>query len=406
VIALHGRVVASRRQCVVARLRGARIGDRVAIGAVPATVVAVGGERVDLLPHGDTDCVARGDDVVLEDGGGRCILGIPLLGRAIDGAGLPLDGLPPPQGRRSARGRAPLPSERAPLRAPLWTGVRAIDGLLTLVRGMRLGIFGPPGTGKSRLLESIARDIDADAVVIALVGERGSEAQARIAACDGRTTVICSPSDRSAGERLAAGELALAHASVLRSSGLDVAVVFDSLARYAEAARELALAGGEMPGRGGYPPGVWPQLAALCEQAGATANGSITLIATVLSDAADAADPLAEAARSYLDGHIVLARRRAERGAFPAIDVPASLSRPMAAAVEAPHRAAAARVRAALARLEDSREARELGLPSGEPQLARAVAAESDLEAFLRQGPQSVPACETLDALARIADTV
>lgn len=344
--------------------------------------------------------------LALEDGAERSVLGVPLLGRAIDGMGKALDGRAPPQGRRIAHGRVPLPAERAPLGRPLWTGIRAIDGLLTLARGMRIGIFGPPGSGKSRLLEAIAQGIDADAVVIALVGERGNEARARIAACDGRTTVICAPSDRSAGERLAAGDLALAHAMALRDYGLDVAVVFDSLARYVDAARQVALASGDLPGRGGYPASVWPRLAALCERAGATARGSITLIATVLSDAVDAADPLAEAARSYLDGHIVLARRRAERGAFPAIDVPASLSRPMPDAVDGRHQAAARRVRAALARLEDSREARELGLRSAEPELARAVAAEAGLEAFLRQGPEAVSAAETLDDLFRIADTV
>jgi FliI/YscN family ATPase len=354
-----------------------------------------------------TRIVVRARRVVgLEEDGERRVLGIPLLGRAIDGMGQALDGRPPPQGRRAPRLRAPLPSERVPLRVPMWTGIRAIDGVLTLVRGMRIGIFGPPGSGKSRLLEAIARGIDADAVVIALVGERGNEAHARIAACDSRTTVICAPSDRSAGERLAAGELALVQALALKDHGLDVAVVFDSLARYVDAARQIALAGGEMPGRGGYPPSVWPRLAALCERAGATARGSITLVATVLSDAADAADPLAEAARSYLDGHIVLSRRRAERGAFPAIDVPASLSRSMPAAVDERHQGAAARVRAALARLEDSREARELGFRPDEPDLARAVAAEPGLEAFLCQGPEAVSAAETLGHLFRIADTV
>lgn len=351
--------------------------------------------------------VARAHRVVaLDDIHQRRVLGVSLLGRAIDGTGQALDGRAPPHGRRTAPGRTPLTAERAPLRVPLWTGIRAIDGLLTLVRGMRIGIFGPPGSGKSRLLETIARSIDADAVVIALVGERGNEARERIETCTSRTTVICAPSDRSADERLAAGDLALAQALALQDFGLDVAVVFDSLARYVEAARQIALAGGALPGRGGYPASVWHRLAALCERAGATDRGSITLVATVLSDAADAADPLAEAARSYLDGHIVLSRRLADRGAFPAIDVPASLSRPMPAAVEERHQKAAAAVRRALARLEDSREARELGLPAAEPELARAVAAEADLEAFLRQGPMAVTPAETLRQLFLLADTV
>ncbi|MGH7684487.1 MAG: ATP-binding cassette domain-containing protein, partial [Vulcanimicrobiaceae bacterium] len=250
---------------IVARVRSARIGDRVAIGSLPATVVAIDGDRIVVAP---------------EDGAERCVLGIPLLGRAVDGMGKPLDGRPPPQGRRLPHTGATPPVELEPLRVPLWSGVRAIDGLLTLVRGMRIGIFGPPGSGKSCLLDAIARGIEADAVVISLVGERANEAQARIAACDSRTTIVCAPSDRSAGEKLATGDLALAHARALRDYGLHVAVVFDSLARYADAARQAGLARGELPARGGYPPGVWPRLAALCEQAGATAFGSITLIAT------------------------------------------------------------------------------------------------------------------------------
>lgn len=339
--------------------------------------------------------------------GVRRISGLALLGRAVDGCGNALDGLPPPRGRaRPLRQDAPAPRERRPLCEPLWTGVRAIDGLLTFVRGMRVGIFGPPGCGKSSLLATIAAGIDADAVVIALVGERGSEARLPVSSCDARTTVVCAPSDRSAEERLAAGDFALAHAATLRECGLDVAVIFDSLARYVEAAREAALTRGEAPGRGGYPASVWPRLAGLCERAGATGRGSITLVATVLSEASDAADPLAEAARALLDGHVALSRRRAERGIFPAIDIPSSLSRPMREAVDAAHLTAARRVAAALARLEDAREVRELGLPIAEPALTRAIAAEEALEAFLRQADEPDPPATTLSRLAQIADTV
>ena len=339
--------------------------------------------------------------------GERRVSGLALIGRAVDGFGNALDGLPPPSARtRPLPHDAPAPRERRPLREPLWTGIRAIDGLLTFVRGMRVGIFGQPGSGKSSLLAAIAAGIDADAVVVALVGERGSEARRHVTSCDARTTVVCAPSDRNAEERLMAGDFALAHAAVLRAKGLDVAVIFDSLARYVEAAREAALLRGEPPGRAGYPASVWPRLARLCECAGATARGSITLVATVLSDAADASDPLAEAARAILDGHVVLSRRRAERGIFPAIEVPASLSRPMREAVGHAHLAAARRVTAALGRLEDSREARELGLLVAEPVLSRAVAAEEALEAFLRQGAEPEPPASTLSRLAQIADTV
>ena len=390
-IALRGHVIACTPHRTVARLRGARLGDIVRAGEMEACVIGLDGERVVLAPCGDGRSVKPRDPVLLEEGAANRRLGIALLGKALEGRAV---AMPP----------APSPGQRLPLREPLWTGIRTIDGLLSFVRGMRVGIFGPPGSGKSQLLAAIARGIDADAVVIALVGERGTEARHHVVAPDARTTVVCAPSSHSAGERLAAGDLAMAQAVALRERGLDVAVVFDSLARYVEAAREIAQGCGESLGRGGYPPSVWPRLANLCELAGVTARGSVTLIATVLSDAGDAADPLSEAARSYLDGHVVLSRRRADRGAFPAVDVPASLSRPMAAAVEPAHRDAAERVREALARLEDSREARELGLGGGDALLGRAVAAEGELETFLRQGPEPVKISHTLSELARIAD--
>ena len=403
-IARRGHVVAARVHRVDAHIPGARLGDRATIvarsGAIAARVSGIDAASAVLAPLDDAMDVAHGDAVVIEDGSERVVLGAPLIGRAIDGLGRPLDGGAPPRGARLARdtyARAPSPSERRPPSQPLWTGVRAIDALLTLARGMRVGIFGPPGSGKSWLLAAIARGIEADAVVLTLVGERGGEAQRHLAAVDMRTTVVCATSERSPGERLEAAEMALAHAARLRACGLHVAVIFDSLARYAQAARELALASGEAPGRGGYPPSVFARVAGVCELGGATGEGSLTLIATVLSDPGEGTDPLCEAARSHLDGHLVLSRRRAERGAFPAIDVPASLSRPMPQIVEREHREAARRVREVLGRLEDGREARELGIVPAEP-------LEPVLEAFLTQGPEAVPPAGTVAALVDLAD--
>lgn len=354
------------------------------------------------MPLDDSNRVTQGDVVECPEFGDHVVLGTALCGRAVDGLGRPLDGDDAPDGVRASVTRylaAPAPGARSALSRPMWTGIRSIDALLTLACGMRLGIFGPPGAGKSSLLHAIARGVRADAVVIALIGERGAEAERHVAMLNARTTVVCAPADRSAGERIAAGELAMAQAARLRESGLDVVVIFDSLARYAHAVREIALAAGEAPGRGGYPASAFVRLAQLCECAGATQAGSVTLVATVLSDAVESGDPLAETARSHLDGHLVLSRRRAERGAFPAIDVPASLSRPMPCVVDAPHLAAAQAVRAALARLEDSREARELGVAPAEP-------AESALEAFLRQGSQPELIAGTLCALHHLADRI
>jgi len=403
-IAVRGRVTANRTHRINASLRGACLGDRVTIRSrdanVAASVLAVEGRTVGLSPLEGARSVGLGDAVELLEFGERTVLGTSLCGRAIDGIGRPLDGKPAPQGLAFSIARyaaAPEPAWRRALTRPLWTGVRAVDALLTLARGMRLGIFGPPGSGKTSLLHAMAQGVDADAVVLALIGERGVEAERHLAMLDARTTIVCASADRAAGERVAAARLAMAHANRLRDCGLDVVVIFDSLARYAQALREIALAHGETPGRGAYPASVFAHLAELCESAGATSCGSVTLLATILADAADASDPLTDAARSHLDGHLVLSRRRAERGAYPAIDVPASLSRPMPGVVGARQRAAAARVRAAIARLDDSREARELGLAPRDP-------SEPGLEAFLRQDSQPELIARTLDALYHLAD--
>ena len=190
-----------------------------------------------------------------------------------------------------------------------------VDALLTLGRGARVGIFGAPGAGKTTLLESLVDGCVADAVVVALAGERGREAQHWIARCDERTTVICATSDRPAQERVAAAHVAVAHAQALRERGLDVLLVLDSLARVAAASREIAVASGQSAGRGGYPPSVFAELARLVEVAGAVSDGSITLIATVLSDGDDR-DPVSEAARSLRMGTSVFQSRSRTPGGF------------------------------------------------------------------------------------------
>lgn len=315
----------------------------------------------------------------------RLALGTCAFGRAIDARGAPLDDGAPLHGRKvSLEARAPLPNERVPITLPLPTGVRVIDGLLTMGRGARVGIFGPPGAGKTSLLESITAGCVADAVVVAIVGERGREAQQWIERRDARTTVVCATSDRSAQERVAAARVAIAHAAALRERGLHVLLVVDSLARCAAALRELGVVAGESSGRGGYPPSVFAHLARLVEVAGSFAIGSITLVATVINDGDDR-DPVSEAARSILDGHIVLAGRLAEGGHFPAVDVLASASRTMQAVTEPEHLRAALVVRRALALLNRIADARALGIDPSEDGARLAIAAEPALESFLRQ---------------------
>ena len=335
----------------------------------------------------------------------RARLAMPCgFGRAFDANGAPLDDGPTPPLRFADVG-VPQPLERVALDRPLWTGVRAIDALLTIARGARVGVFGAPGTGKSSLLEALARGTCADALVVALVGERGREAERWVRRSDGRTVVICATSDRDADERVRACEAAFAHAHALRARGLHVLLLVDSLARYAGALREIALARGEGSGRGGYPPSVFGRLARTVEIAGATAGGSVTAIASVLDDG-DERDPVSDAARSLLDGHLALSPERARAGRYPAIDVLASASRTMAAVTSPRHRDRAARVRAALAWLARTAEARGLGIGSTDPSAKVFLAAEPAIEALLCQGEEPAEPAQTLARLLEVADTI
>jgi len=405
----RGSVVETRGQLALAELPFARVGDGVRICArdvlVNARIVALHGSRAVLAPFGALAGVGGGDRVEADPAVLALPLGTPLLGRAVDAAGAPLDGRAPPRGRRLTTAAPPLAAgARRPCNAICWTGVRAIDGPLALGRGSRIGLFGAPGTGKSTLLDLIARGVEADAVVVGLIGERGREAQRRLTALDPRTTLICATADRAPAERVRAAEVAFAQAAALRARGLDVLLVLDSLARVALAARELALAGGEPAGRGGYPPSVFGLLARLLERAGPAGRGSVTLIATVLSDGPDEHDPVSEAARAALDGHLVLSDRLARCGRFPALDVAASASRTFGDVAAPAHRAAARVLHAALAALDESRDARALGLAPTDPFVLRAVALEPSIEAFLRQDSAPSDPAATLTELARLAD--
>ncbi len=387
---------------LVARLPRAAIGDGVTIeGGVTGEVRRVDGALAHVALHGAVEGIAAGASVCIDSSTKRAALGTCAFGRAIDARCRPLDGGPPLRGR-SVSIEASAPARRAPVVAPLWSGIRAIDALLTLGVGSRTGIFGPPGAGKTMMLETLARGCAADAVVLALVGERGREAQSWIARCDSRTTVVCAGSDRPAAERLRCVRVALAHACALRERRLDVLVLLDSLARTAAALRELAVANGESTGRGGFPPSVFAELARIVEVGGAAREGSITLIATVLDDG-DERDPVSDAARSLLDGHLQLSPLLARAGRFPALDIPASTSRTMQYVAEPRHLRAAGIVRAALAGLERTADARALGIGVEDEALRHAVRCERRLEAFLRQNACPHDPLETLAMLLDLA---
>ncbi|MBC5816675.1 MAG: hypothetical protein GIW97_09050 [Candidatus Eremiobacteraeota bacterium] len=406
-----GCVLDAHAGLIRAALPGAAVGNGVHIRAgeamIRGVVQAVANGASTITPHGAIDGIVAGDLVITTPAALTLPLGMAALGRCLDSCGNALDGKGSPHGRATRIDiHAPLPSERSEVCAPLWTGVKVIDGLLTFGRGARIGLFGAPGVGKSTLLSMLARGICADAVVVGLIGERGREAAEWIGRCDPRTTVICASSDRSAAERISAAHAAMAQANALRARGLDVLLILDSLARYGAALREIAVACGEPAGRGGFPASVFANIARLVEVAGRTREGSITLVATVLSDGADERDPLSDAARSLLDGHLALSPALAHAGRYPAIDVLASASRTMGAVVSAEHHSFARTVRAALSALSQTEDLRSLGLPVSDPLALAAQAEQPRIEAFLRQGEICIKPDETLAELEALADTL
>jgi type III secretion protein N (ATPase) len=326
----------------------------------------------------------------------------------VDGLGRPFDGGPPIEGRLVDVDRNPPPAfDRRPVDRPLVTGVRVLDGLLTLGEGQRVGLFAGSGVGKSTLLGAIARGADADVVVVALVGERGREVGEfleRSLGPEGRkkSVVVCATSDVAALERLRAAQVATAYAEHFRDEGKRVMLLVDSVTRFARAQREVGLAAGEPPARRGYPPSVFAMLPRLLERAGQGARGSITAIYTVLVEGGDMDEPIADEVRGILDGHIVLDRAIAARGRYPAVDATVSLSRVMDSIVTPAHRDAARRLRALVAVFEAKRDLVTLGAyaKGSDRELDDALAHMPRIDAFLRQDAgERAPMTETVAAL-------
>lgn len=403
----HGSVVWADGSSIGARLPAIAIGSGVRVrgsrGEITGIVTALRSGHALVAPCDSIEGISSGDPVCSDPAAAALPLGTALLGRAVDARARALDGGLPVRGRaRSTALTAPDPADRGEIEMPFWTGICAVDALLTIGRGARIGVFGPPGCGKSTLLHRLVRRAHADAIVVGLCGERGREAEEWMRVRPAHASIICATSDRSAAERVQAAHVAMAQAAVLRARGLHVLLILDSLARYAAALREIALAGGETAGRGGYPPSVFANLAQLVEVAGSTKCGSITMVASVLSDG-DERDPVSDAARSLLDGHLALSPHLAQAGRFPAIDVVASTSRTMRQVVDDAHDGNARLVRRALTVLAQTEEARTLGIIPGDPFGLRAVAAEPALEALLRA--EGTPE-QSLAALAAAADTL
>jgi type III secretion protein N (ATPase) len=408
-----GRVLAVTGLSLRFALPGVRVGDVVTVRRKgdPLRCEVVGfeaGEAV-AMPLGALAGVGL-DDVVEATGGPLQVrAGASLLGRVVDGLGRPFDGGPAIEGDLVPVDRDPPPAlARRPVAAPLATGVRVLDGLLTLGEGQRVGLFAGSGVGKSTLLGAIARGAEADVVVVALVGERGREVGEfleRSLGAEGRkkSVVVVATSDVAALERLRAAQVATAYAEHFRDAGARVLLLVDSVTRFARAQREVGLAAGEPPARRGYPPSVFAMLPRLLERAGQGARGSVTAIYTVLVEGGDMDEPIADEVRGILDGHVVLDRAVAARGRYPAVDVSVSLSRVMDSIVPRDHRDAARRLRSLVATYEAKRDLVMLGAYArgSDRALDEAIARMPAIEAFLRQdaGDRS-PMAETVAALA------
>ena len=363
---------------------------------VETEVVGFAGERLYLMPVDDMRGVVPNARVIPVSGTPEVVVGDELLGRVLDGRGRPLDGRGPIHDGEhvSLFGKPINPLKRQPIRTRLDVGVRSINALLSIGRGQRMGLFAGSGVGKSMLLGMMTRNTEADVVVVGLVGERGREVKEFIDESLGsegmaKAVVVATPADDTPLMRLHGAWLTAAIAEYFRDQGRNVLLLMDSLTRFAQAQREIALAIGEPPATKGYPPSVFAKLPQLVERAGngEHGRGSISAIYTVLAESDDPNDPIVDASRAILDGHIVLSRNMADAGIYPAIDVEASVSRAMTQFVDGGQQQLISRFRQVYSLYQENRDLISVGAyqPGSNPQLDEAIAMWPGLIEFLRQ---------------------
>jgi flagellum-specific ATP synthase len=370
-------------------------------GEIEAEVVGFAENITYLMPTEAVKGIVPGSRVQPLNREQGLAVGMELLGRVVDGNGQPLDGLGPIKAeKRVPLSRPPMnPLLRKAITQPLDVGVRAINSIVTVGLGQRMGLFAGSGVGKSVLMGMMTRGTSADVVVVGLVGERGREVKEFIQDILGKeelakSVVVAAPADTSPLMRLKGCETAVTIAEYFRDKGLNVLLLIDSLTRYAMAQREIALAVGEPPATKGYPPSVFARLPALVERAGngGENQGSITAFYTVLTEGDDLQDPIADAARAILDGHIVLSRDLADSGHYPAIDIESSISRVMPMVVSEEHILGARRIRQVYSTYQRNRDLISIGAYSKgtDPRIDLAINAEPAINAFLQQGMQQI----------------
>ena len=399
---MHGTVLSIRGVLLRASVAGASIGelcqlrDPVSSRSLSAEVIGFDGDEAILSPIGSMEGLSTRTQITATGETLGVAVGDAQLGRVISPMGdfLDGDGLPPTLALQSypLHAEPPAPFSRQLIVRSMALGIRSIDGLLTLAQGQRMGIFGEPGVGKSSLLASIIRNSEADVIVIGLIGERGREVRELLdvqldAQARARTVAVVATSDRPAAERVRAAFVATTLAEYHRDQGRNVLLLMDSLTRFARAQREIGLAVGEPPTRRGYPPSFFSALPRLLERAGPGPTGSITALYTVLTEGDAASDPVAEEARSILDGHIVLSAELAQRNYFPAVDVLRSRSRLMEQVAGEEHKRLAMRIRELMARYGEIEMLIRVGEYSAgsDPLADEAIARHAAIEAFLRQ---------------------
>lgn len=425
---LNNRVAVAGKLTRVVGLTLEAVGCRAAVGSLchietldgvlEAEVVGFAGDKLYLMPSEQLKGVIPGAKVTPLSEEHGIPVGMSLLGRVIDGVGTPLDGLGDIMTADTARYTTQRlnPLARRAITQPMDVGVRAINAMLTVGQGQRMGLFAGSGVGKSVLLGMMTRGTTADVVVVGLIGERGREVKEfieEILGAEGRerAVVVAAPADASPLMRLKGCETALTIAEYFRDQGLNVLLLMDSLTRYAQAQREIALAVGEPPATKGYPPSVFAKLPALVERAGngGEGQGSITAFFTVLTEGDDLQDPIADASRAILDGHIVLSRELADSGHYPAIDIEKSISRVMPMVTSDEHLMMARTLKQFYSLYQQNRDLIAIGAyqKGADPRIDQAIAIRPVLEQFLQQKMKEVvPYDQCLEGLRNVAMTL